>query len=104
MFLLSSFSFSFSFSISISISMHAFSDILYEPTAPCYVPRAEGAGALLFSVATIWRYIKQLCYHICSYICIPEMSDKLRYGPCFDPHINTCSIGRTSIDSSLFYS
>ena len=29
--------------------------------------RAEGAGACL-SVATIWRYIKQLCDHICSHV------------------------------------
>ena len=32
------------------------------------------------------------------------MSDNPIYGPLFDSHINTCSIGRTSIDSSLFYS
>ena len=59
--------------------MQPFSDILYEPTAPCYVPRRR--RALLFSVALIWRYIKQLCDHICSYICIPEMSDISIYGP-----------------------
>jgi hypothetical protein len=59
---------------------HPFSDILYEPTAPCYVPRAEGAGRSYFSVATIWRYVKQLCDHICCYICIPDMSDITRYG------------------------
>ena len=33
-----------------------------------------------------------------------EMSDKSRYSPWFEPHINTWMFDRTSIGSSLFYS
>ena len=77
----------------------------YTRLRPHAMSRAPSArGRSYFSVATIWRHVKLLCDHICCYICIPDMSDISRYGRWFESHINTWIIGRTSIDSSLFYS
>ena len=56
-----------------------FFDILYAPTASCYVAPSARRRACL-SVATIWRYVKLLCDHICSHIGIPEIAVVSRYG------------------------